>query len=77
MMKLKPCPFCGESAEADYCRGFYNYRGEPGNSVAIYCSKCECDMSLCYADFPHNSSEELMSILSDAWNRRHSTKGKK
>jgi len=69
---LLPCPFCGEPAECDSCRGFIDYKGKPGNAVAIYCTKCNADMTLCYGDFPGDTPEQLMEILAENWNRRPS-----
>lgn len=70
-VELKECPFCGEPAESDYARHFMDYRGRPGNAVAIYCTACESDMCLCYDDFPGDTPEFLMSLLVEQWNRRH------
>ena len=67
---IKDCPFCGEPAESDMSRGFISYQGRPSKAVAIYCSKCPCDMSLCYADFIGDTPEQLMHWLEDAWNKR-------
>ena len=70
MNENKPCPFCGEPAEVDSQRGFTNYKGERGVAVAIYCSKCPCDMTLCLDDYPGYETEELVSILTTHWNKR-------
>lgn len=70
-MKLKPCPFCGGEAEGDQCRGFVNYKGRPSNAVAVYCTDCEVEFSMCYDDFPEYTPEHLMSMVVERWNRRH------
>lgn len=67
---LLACPFCGEPAESDMRRGFVGYNYKPGNAVAIYCTKCPADMTLCQDDLPEHSPEELLSMLTEQWNRR-------
>lgn len=69
-MNLLPCPFCGEPAESDHSRGFIDYKGKSGNAVAIYCTKCLADMTLCHGDFPGDTPEHLMSIVAETWNKR-------
>ena len=71
---LLPCAFCGAPAETDYNRSFYDYRGRPGNAVAIYCTgndpHCVCDMTLCGGDMPDCDGDQLMNLLVEMWNRR-------
>lgn len=67
---LLDCPFCGSRPETDHFRGYISYRGEHGNAVAIYCTGCDVEMSLCHEDFPGESPEHLMSILATNWNKR-------
>lgn len=71
-MTLLPCPFCGEPAESDHSRGFIDYKRNPANAVAIYCTKCLADMTICYGDHPESSPEELMAICAEHWNKRPS-----
>lgn len=68
--QLTACPFCGEPVEYDLNLGFVTYNYKPGNAVAIYCSKCPADMTLCHEDFPQHSPEELFAMLVERWNRR-------
>ena len=68
---LKPCPFCGNPAEVDTLRGYSQYPiGKPGTSVAIYCTVCSCDMSLCREDCPGIDSMTLVDTLASMWNAR-------
>lgn len=70
-MKLLPCPFCGGDAEADIAQGFRRIGdGRHANAVAIYCTKCTAQMSMCYDDFPQYSAQDLLTILTYAWNIR-------
>lgn len=52
-MNLKHCPFCGGTPDLD---AFQDYRavktGEPGTAVAIYCTVCNAEMTLCREDLP-------------------------
>ena len=67
----KPCPFCGEPAEIDLSRGFRAFAsGNMESQVAIYCTKCSCDMTMCYSDFPEYDVDQLRAILLGEWNRR-------
>ncbi len=70
MNDLKPCPFCGGSAEYDLNRFFINYKGARTSSLAIYCIRCPCDMTLCFDDYTHMGRDELFSTLKDQWNKR-------
>lgn len=70
-MTLKQCPFCKGVAEADSMQGYRAMRdGRVGNQCAVYCTSCDAHMSMCHADFPELSVDEMMAILTDAWNRR-------
>lgn len=72
--ELKPCPFCGGSAEADYCRGYRALGdGRLGNAAAIYCTECHADMTLCYRDVPDLDHDQAMISLAEAWNKRTPT----
>jgi len=70
LTKPLPCPFCGEPAEVDLHRGFIAYDGKHGSAVAIYCTKCSADMTLCKRDFPGQDTSELFSMLLEQWNKR-------
>jgi len=71
MTTLKPCPFCGEPAEADTQRGYSQWpSGKPGNEVAIYCTACPCEMALCREDHPGEPGDYLLELLTEAWNKR-------
>ena len=74
--ELLACPFCGGDAEADMMQGYRRISdGRHGNAVAIYCTKCTAQVSMCHEDFPEYSPEDLMTILRDAWNIRHANAG--
>lgn len=70
MSALKPCPFCGEPAEADLFRGYVGYNDKRGDAVAIYCPKCPADMNFCRGDYPEQETEELYERLAECWNKR-------
>jgi Lar family restriction alleviation protein len=54
MSELKPCPFCGGAAEADY--GYYDY-----NLHGVHCSECGAYVST-MKDDPEDAAQ--------MWNRR-------
>lgn len=69
--KLLPCPFCGAPAEVALSRAFLAFTsGRIEYQVAIYCTKCSCDMTMCYSDFPEYDPDQLMVILLGEWNAR-------
>lgn len=68
--ELKPCPFCGGEAELDYEQGFFVASGKSEKRVAIYCTKCDADMGMCYSDFPEYDHDQMAAILADKWNTR-------
>lgn len=71
MQTLKPCPFCDGDAELDYqqaCCAFPS--GKHENRVAIYCTKCDADMGMCYSDFPEYDYDQMATILAEKWNTR-------
>lgn len=70
-LELLPCPFCGGDAESDSQRGYRNIStGNPEKSAAIYCTKCNADMTWCYRDTPEIEREQVMSLLIEQWNTR-------
>jgi len=69
--KLAACPFCGGDAESDTMQSFRRMRdGEISQAVSIYCTKCTAQVQMCHEDFPKHSPDDLLIILSDAWNIR-------
>ena len=76
MDELKPCPFCGGSAEADSAQGFRAIvSGRMEEAAAIYCTRCVVQMTHCYSDHRGTSREELMSDLVERWNTRAASGG--
>lgn len=71
MVALKPCPFCGGDAESDMMQGFRRMKdGALSNAVAIYCTKCTAQVQMCHEDFKEYAPEDLLTMLTEAWNRR-------
>ena len=71
MADLKPCPFCGAEPEVDMNQGYRALvSGKIGTSVAIYCTECEAHMSLCREDVPILTSDDMLRILTENWNKR-------
>lgn len=65
--ELKPCPMCGSPAEMDTQRGYRRMRdGSIGNAVAVYCTQCSLDISVCRDDVPDIEPEQVAEM----WNRR-------
>lgn len=68
---LLPCPFCGGEAEMDTMRGYLTVPdGRLDNAVAIYCAACGVDQSICRADHHDLDTDQLISIVTEAWNKR-------
>jgi len=68
---LLPCPFCGGEAESDMQQAFRTLSGGYlSNAVAIYCTKCTAQVSMCHDDHKEYAPEDLMTILAEAWNLR-------
>jgi restriction alleviation protein Lar len=67
---LEPCPFCGEPAELDRSRGFRAMNGKLGDAVAIYCTACNADMTLCKDDVRPMTDDEMVELLTEQWNKR-------
>lgn len=76
MIDLKLCPFCGGAPELDTRRYYMSLEGRSGSGVAIYCGNydphCSADMMICRADIPECSTDDLVAILAEQWNRRPS-----
>lgn len=69
--ELLPCPFCGGQAESDTMQGFRRMKdGRMGNAVAIYCTQCTVQMTMCHEDFPEYTPDDCLGIMKDAWNIR-------
>lgn len=65
--KLKLCPFCGGQAELDTKRGFREFvSGKISDAVAVYCTQCSAEISVCIPDVPDIQPEQLV----DMWNTR-------
>lgn len=68
---LLPCPFCGGEAELDTQRGYRALSsGRLGNACAVYCTKCEADMTICLEDVPGWTVEEAAQYVTERWNTR-------
>ena len=67
MADLLPCPFCGGDAETDGSRAFLALpSGQLGYAVAVYCTECPADISLCLLDVP----EATVEMVVELWNKR-------
>lgn len=65
--KLNPCPFCGGPADLDCHRSFRSITdGRIEKAIAVYCTDCSADISVCYSDVPDIQPEQLIEM----WNRR-------
>lgn len=63
--KLKPCPFCGGQAELDSKRAFREFlSGKTSDSIAVYCTKCCVEISVCVPDVPDIQPEQVVYM----WN---------
>ena len=52
VQRLVSCPLCGGDAESDTMQGFRRMKdGKMSNAVAIYCTKCTAQMTMCHEDF--------------------------
>jgi len=63
--KLKPCPFCGGQAELDANQAFRAFvSGDIERSVAVYCTSCSAEISVCVPDVPDIQPEQVVEM----WN---------
>lgn len=70
---LLPCPFCGGDAEMDTQQGYeYSKAGvhRIGRRVTIYCRECPTDLGICHEDVPDYSTDDLVSQVTERWNKR-------
>lgn len=71
MADLLPCPFCGGNAELDTRRSYRKIgSGDLDDAVAVYCLECTADHMACRADHIGLTTNDLVDIVSAAWNRR-------
>ena len=64
---LKPCPFCGGDAELDSMQPYRVFvSGKISVAVAVYCTECSAQISVCKLDDPDIQPEQVI----DMWNRR-------
>lgn len=69
--ELKPCPFCGGVAEQDYRQHYLQFTsGHLDHAAAIYCTNCNCQMSICRGDTRELTDEDRMNLLVKNWNKR-------
>ena len=65
--ELKPCPCCGETAEIDTRQTFRGIAdGRLMEALAIYCTGCTLQITVCYADVPDITTEQVIAM----WNTR-------
>lgn len=76
MVSLLPCPFCGAAAEVDTRRPYRNIStGNIEDAVAVYCTECIADMSLCLRDVSPLSREDALVLVTERWNTRGPVNG--
>jgi hypothetical protein len=64
---LLPCPCCGHTAELDTKQSYRNFRtGAVEDAICIYCVNCTLEISVCYADVPDITAEQVI----ETWNTR-------
>jgi hypothetical protein len=69
--KLLPCPFCGAPAEMDTRRAYRDMAtGKLDTAMAIYCTQCTAEKSMCLKDFRGLTTDEIAADLITGWNRR-------
>lgn len=69
--KLKPCPFCGAPAEMDTRRAYRDTAtGALDTAMAIYCTQCTAEKSMCLKDYRGLTTDEIAADLIIGWNRR-------
>ncbi len=71
MTELLPCPFCNSGAEIDTRQAYRVLStGALGSAIAIYCTSCSAQMTICREDHRGIDSDELAAELIEAWNKR-------
>ena len=71
--KLRPCPFCGAPSEMDTRRAYRDMAtGALDTAMAIYCTQCTAEKSMCLKDFRGLTTDEIAADLITGWNRRAS-----
>lgn len=67
LLRLKPCPFCGEPADYDTRRPYRNIvTGERGTGIAVSCTSCPVEIMLCREDVVGLELEQVVEL----WNTR-------
>ena len=67
MADLLNCPFCGGEAELDEHQEYRNIStGTLESAIAVYCSTCGAQHSICRGDIPDIQPAEVIEM----WNRR-------
>ena len=63
---LKPCPFCGETAEMDAHQSYRSMNGRMLTRISIYCTRCPANISESPADLPDITENQVVEM----WNQR-------
>lgn len=70
-MKLKPCPFCGQTPTLEVKPMWHGSHGYHGCfEYDIHCKNCGCRVGLGQNTDIYISSEEAMNNAIKKWNRR-------
>lgn len=71
MPALKPCAHCDGEAEMDTMQAYRKItNGDLGRAVAIYCTQCTIQVTICHADHSGLEIDELIHMAAETWNRR-------
>ena len=64
--KIKNCPFCGAPADLDAVRTFRSLTsGNLERAIAVYCTSCTAEISVCVHDVPEITPEDVVSMWND------------